>query len=163
MAGPLRTPWYWQDEREWSEAASSSCAASTSWPSPTHSLRTRENKVQHKVSWRHPRSKHWHQLDLILTRRKDLNTIRSTRSLHSTECDTEHALVHTKIKLTPRKLHHSKPKGCSHINTSRISDILKTCELLSACRASLAGLESIQFRIGIELELNQNEWNWNWN
>ena len=24
-------------------------------------------KPQHRVSWRHPRSKHWHQLDLILT------------------------------------------------------------------------------------------------
>ena len=25
-----------------------------------------KTKPQHKVSWRHPRSKHWHQLDLIL-------------------------------------------------------------------------------------------------
>lgn len=27
-----------------------------------------KTKPQHKVSWRHPRSKHWHQLDLILVR-----------------------------------------------------------------------------------------------
>ena len=26
-------------------------------------------KPCHRVSWRHPRSRHWHQLDLIITRR----------------------------------------------------------------------------------------------
>ena len=31
-----------------------------------------QTKPQHKVSWRHPRSKHWHQLDLILFRRAAL-------------------------------------------------------------------------------------------
>ena len=97
-----------------------------------------ENIVRHKVSWRHPRSKHWHQLDLILTRRKDLNTVRTTRSLHSAECDTDHILVRAKINLIPRKLHHSKPKACPRINARRTSDPRKTRELLGALRSSLA-------------------------
>ncbi|XP_068720637.1 craniofacial development protein 2-like [Montipora capricornis] len=42
-----------------------------------------ENMARHKVSWRRPRSKHWHQLDLILARRQDLNSVRNTRSYHS--------------------------------------------------------------------------------
>ena len=96
-----------------------------------------ENKVQHKVSWRHPRSKHWHQLDLILTRRKDLNTIHSTRSLHNAECNMDHALVCAKVNLTPRKLHHSKPKGHPHIKASHASDPVKTRALLGALRSSL--------------------------
>ena len=35
------------------------------------------------MSWRHPRSKHWHQLDMILTKRGDLNNVQNTRSKHS--------------------------------------------------------------------------------
>ena len=71
----------------------------------------------HKVSWRHPRSKHWHQLDLIITRRSELASVLQTRSYHSADCDTDHSLVASKIKITPRKLHHSKRKGKTRINT----------------------------------------------
>ena len=50
-------------------------------------------KPQHRVSWRHPRSKHWHQLDLILTRRNCLSSVQITRSYQSADCDTDHSLV----------------------------------------------------------------------
>ena len=33
-------------------------------------------KDQHKELWCHPRSKHWHQIDLILAGRIDLNCVR---------------------------------------------------------------------------------------
>ena len=36
-----------------------------------------EHKDQHKVSWRHPRSKHWHQLDMILCKKRDLNSVKT--------------------------------------------------------------------------------------
>ena len=48
-------------------------------------------KPQHRFSWRHPRSKHWHQLDLILTRRVNLSSIKITRSYQSADCDTDHS------------------------------------------------------------------------
>ena len=38
------------------------------------------NKPWHKVSWRHPRWGHWHQLDLVITRRDALNNVLHTRS-----------------------------------------------------------------------------------
>ena len=41
-----------------------------------------KTKPQHKVSWRHPRSKHWHQLDLILVRRT---------AIKNADCDTDHS------------------------------------------------------------------------
>ncbi|XP_069181203.1 craniofacial development protein 2-like [Procambarus clarkii] len=44
-----------------------------------------DTKPQHKVSWRHPRSKHWHQLDLVLTERSNLRSIKLTRSFQSTD------------------------------------------------------------------------------
>ena len=40
-------------------------------------------KDSHKVSWCHPRSKRWHQLDLCITRRSDLKFVLHTRSYHS--------------------------------------------------------------------------------
>ena len=48
-----------------------------------------KTKPKHKVSWRHPRSKKWHHLDLILTRRSTLKDITHTRSHHSANCDTD--------------------------------------------------------------------------
>ncbi|XP_067910435.1 craniofacial development protein 2-like [Heterodontus francisci] len=40
-------------------------------------------KPCHQVSWRHPRSRHWHQLDLIVTRQASLNSVQITRSFCS--------------------------------------------------------------------------------
>ena len=62
-------------------------------------------KPQQRVSWRHPRSKHWHQLDLILTRHVDLSSIKITRSYQSADCDTDHSLVCSKVKLRAKSLH----------------------------------------------------------
>ena len=56
-------------------------------------------KLQHRVSWRHPRSKHWHQLDLILTRRSSLPSTTITCSYQSADCDTDYSLVCCRVKL----------------------------------------------------------------
>ena len=73
------------------------------------------------MSWRHPRSNHWHQLDLIITRRSDLVSVLQTRSYHSADWDTDNSLIASRIKLIPKKLHHSKSKGKTHINTRHIN------------------------------------------
>ena len=80
-----------------------------------------KTKFLHKVSWRHPRSKHWHQLDLILVRRAAIKTILHTRSYHSADCDTDHSLVCCKIKLTPKRFHRSKKQGNPRIDISKMS------------------------------------------
>ncbi|XP_069181296.1 craniofacial development protein 2-like [Procambarus clarkii] len=56
-----------------------------------------ETIPQHKVSWRHPRSKHWHQLHLVLTGRNNLRNVKLTRSFQSADCDTDHSLVVCKV------------------------------------------------------------------
>ena len=78
-----------------------------------------QNKACHKVSWRHPRSKHWHQLDMIITKRDSLNNVCNTRSYQSADCNTDHSLIATKVKLKPKKFHHSKRKGQPRINISK--------------------------------------------
>lgn len=78
-------------------------------------------KERHKVSWRHPRSKHWHQLDLVITRRADLSSVLHTRSFHSADCDTDHTLVSSRVRLTAKKIHRSKTKCLPRINTCNAS------------------------------------------
>ena len=79
------------------------------------------SKPHHRVSWRHPRSRHWHQLDLVITRRSSLNSVLNTRSYHSADCDTDHSLVGSKVRLQPKRIHYSKQKGRSRINTAGTS------------------------------------------
>ncbi|KAI0222273.1 Craniofacial development protein 2, partial [Lamellibrachia satsuma] len=47
-----------------------------------------QSNHQQKVSWKHPRSHKWHQLDLVIARRSALNNVLATRSYHSADCDT---------------------------------------------------------------------------
>ena len=67
-----------------------------------------------KTSWRHPRSGHWHLIDYIITRRRDIADVRITKAINSSDCCwTDHRLVktlltfsiqpqHRRIKRTPR-------------------------------------------------------------
>ena len=76
----------------------------------TNSFRT---KPQHKVSRRHPRSKHWHQLDLILVRHDAIRNVLHTRSDHSADCDTDHSLVccKSKIRMQPKTSTSQRQRG----------------------------------------------------
>ena len=38
----------------------------------------------HKVTWMHPRSKHWHLIDYAITRRRDIRDILITRAMRGT-------------------------------------------------------------------------------
>ena len=78
-------------------------------------------KLQHKVSWRHPCSKHWHQLDLILVRHAAIKNVLHTCSYHSADCDTDHCLVCCKNRLQPKKSHHAKKLGNLHIDVSKMT------------------------------------------
>ncbi|KAG6936248.1 craniofacial development protein 2, partial [Chelydra serpentina] len=78
-----------------------------------------QTKPQHKVSWRHPRSMHWHQLDLIIIRRSALKCVLLTRTFHSADCDSDHSLVCSKMKLQPKKIHRSRPEGKPRIDVSK--------------------------------------------
>ncbi|KAK4325144.1 hypothetical protein Pmani_004298 [Petrolisthes manimaculis] len=76
-------------------------------------------KPIHRVSWHHPRSRHWHQLDLIITCRSSLNSVLTTRSFHSADCDTDHSLVSSKVRIQPKRIPRSKQKRQPLINTAR--------------------------------------------
>ncbi|KAI8505331.1 hypothetical protein Bbelb_174400 [Branchiostoma belcheri] len=102
------------------------------------------NKAVHKTSWRHPRSRHWHQLDLVITRHSSLNSVCNTRAYHSTDCDSDHSLIISTIKLRPKKLHHMKKKGQPRINISKTTLPDKNQKFLEQLEGSLKNTDQIQ-------------------
>ncbi len=62
-------------------------------------------KNKYKASWMHPRSKHWHLLDNIITRQQDLHEISITQAMRGADCWTDHRLFRSKIHLTIRPQH----------------------------------------------------------
>ncbi|XP_029645741.1 uncharacterized protein LOC115219705, partial [Octopus sinensis] len=79
-------------------------------------------KPQHRVSWRHPRSGHWHQLDMVITRRAHLGSVLLTRSYHGADCDTDHSLVCSRVRLAPKKIRRPVGKSRPRINTARTTN-----------------------------------------
>ena len=63
----------------------------------------------------------WHQLDFVITRRLLLNHVHLTRTYHSADCDIDHSLVVSKVRLCPRQIPRSKPMGRPRIDTARTS------------------------------------------
>ena len=53
------------------------------------------------------------KLDKVTTRRRSLPNVLSTLSYHSADCDTDHTLVYSRVRLQPKKLKTSSPhKQC---------------------------------------------------
>jgi len=48
-----------------------------------------KHKEHHKVTWMHPKSKHWHLLDYVITRNKDQHDIKDTRVMRGAYCGTD--------------------------------------------------------------------------
>lgn len=71
--------------------------------------------AKYKTTWMHPRSKHWHLIDFIIVRQRDISQVQITRVMRDANamCSTDHRLVVTKMKLRlypPRRSHGVKPK-----------------------------------------------------
>lgn len=64
-------------------------------------------KTRFKTTWMHPRSRHWHMIDYVLTRQRDRSDVHLTRVARGADdCWTDHKMVFSKlilkIKLKPR-------------------------------------------------------------
>ncbi|CAH2215770.1 jg5032, partial [Pararge aegeria aegeria] len=67
---------------------------------------------KYKTSWMHPRSKHWHLLDYIIVRRKDVKDVLITRAMRGAEGWTDHRLIRSKMRFIykpPRRIEHKVP------------------------------------------------------
>ncbi|ESN91965.1 hypothetical protein HELRODRAFT_181889 [Helobdella robusta] len=53
-----------------------------------------------KTSWKHPRSGHWHLIDYILIRRRDLRLARLTKAVQASTMWSDHRLIKMSVFLT---------------------------------------------------------------
>ena len=90
------------------------------------------------MTLRHPRSKHWHQLYMILAKKSSLGSFIHSRSYHSADCDIDHGLVREKVKL---KL-CERPQGGT--NKLKTADVKKLQNPGSRQELSLKFLEGFQ-------------------
>ena len=66
-------------------------------------------KTKHKTTWMHPRSKSWHLLEYILTRKREIKDIRQVCVMPGEEFWTDHRLVRAKLSLvsSPKQRFHA--------------------------------------------------------
>ncbi|KAI0220563.1 Craniofacial development protein 2, partial [Lamellibrachia satsuma] len=54
---------------------------------------------KYKTSWMHPRSKHWHLIDYIIIRQRDIHDVRKTRAMRCTDCWSDHRMIRSQMCL----------------------------------------------------------------
>uniref|UniRef100_T1FLL5 Endonuclease/exonuclease/phosphatase domain-containing protein n=2 Tax=Helobdella robusta TaxID=6412 RepID=T1FLL5_HELRO len=66
------------------------------------------NADRKKTSWKHPRSGHWHLIDYILIRQRDLRLARLTKAVRASTMWSDHRLIKMSVFLTvkPVRRHH---------------------------------------------------------
>jgi len=81
-----------------------------------------EGSLRSKVTWMHACSRRWHQLDHVITRRRQLRGLKQCRSMHSADCGTDHAVVRCTLQITPKKFYQTRPKPLP------LEDVSSTCD-----------------------------------
>ncbi|KAL8575822.1 hypothetical protein ACOMHN_014827 [Nucella lapillus] len=81
---------------------------------------------------------------MVIVRRTSLKFVLCTRTYHSADCDTDHSLVCSKIRLLPEKILHNKQAGKPRIDTTKMqypekvqefANYLKIPSLQTTCTA----------------------------
>ena len=81
-----------------------------------------KQKDKRKTTWMHPRFKHRHMIDFIITRCRDKMNIHTIRAMRGANCWTDHQMLRSKVVFRIRKKHNrqgtSKP---TKLNTAKLS------------------------------------------
>ena len=99
------------------------------------------------MTWMHPRSKDWHLIDFVITKKQDLRNFKITRSFRNTCYLSDHTLLRSKasFRLAHRRLQKSSvPK---RINTRPLKFAEKQTEL---CNRLDTVLDSVEITDNIE-------------
>jgi len=80
-------------------------------------------KEKYKASWMHPRSRHWHLIDYVITQKCDQQDVKITRCMCGAECWTDHRLVRTQLSLIikPRCIKKG-PSPLKRLNVKLLED-----------------------------------------
>ena len=82
-----------------------------------------QHKEAHKNTWMHPRSKHWHMLDNIIVKQRDVNDLLNTRAMRGADCGTDHMTLRSRMMIR-RKMQHkrSSSKPPCRLSTGALKD-----------------------------------------
>jgi len=70
----------------------------------------------------HPKSKHWHLIDYVITRQRDLKDIHDTRAMRGADCNTDHIMIKSRTSLIiKRKIKKSKQPS-KKLNVNKLKD-----------------------------------------
>ena len=97
--------------------------------------------TRNKTTWMHPRSKHWHLIDYVITRKKDASDVGVTKSMYGAECWTEHRLLvsNLTLRIQPHRRHQGKTL-IKRLNVTHLSDKSVSEDLKRELDCKLAGL-----------------------
>ena len=87
----------------------------------------------------HPRSKHWHMIDFIIMRKRDLQDINVFKVMRGAECWTDHRLVRSKLKLKIHSKFHLKAITQKKLDVAK----LQSEEIRASLTHSINNLEPL--------------------
>jgi len=95
-----------------------------------------KHKDIHKHSWMHPRSKHWHLIDFIITRQSNLSDFMDTRAMRGANCSTDHIMIrsttrleiHKQFKKKGRNLEDWARSSCMSFNAENCAIMVFGCQ-----------------------------------
>ena len=76
---------------------------------------------KYKSSWMHPRSKHWHLIDYIINRQRDIHDVRKTRVMRCIDCWSDHIMIRSQMCLSVQPSSHrysAKPRNKLGVSNS---------------------------------------------
>ena len=80
-----------------------------------------KQKDAHKTTWTHPRSRHGHMIDFIITRCRDKMDICNTRTMRGANCGSDHQMLRSRVIFSIRKKHNQKgAMKTVKLNTSKL-------------------------------------------
>ena len=72
----------------------------------------------------HTRSKHWHLIDYVIVRRRDLNEVQITRAMRGAECSTDRRLLRSTLRPTVRPpARRQKPRHKLNVHAAHSQNI----------------------------------------
>ena len=71
----------------------------------------------------HPRSKHWYQIDFIITRQRDIKDILITRAMRGADCWSDHILLRCRASFQLARKHRRQPSN----TIKKKLDVRKLC------------------------------------
>ena len=99
----------------------------------------------HKTTWMHPRSKHWHLIDFVITRRRDIQDVHITRAMRGADCWTDHLLLRTKLSFNIHSSHRrQKTDSKRKLDVKRLGAPEVQASLQAALQAKLERLPSTE-------------------